>query len=69
MKPGATSFTVEIYSGRLAMSAEEFSEHLEKVEWMEEHVFSRIALESVLSLLTSAVGDSIDQINDYYQVT
>ena len=68
MKPGATPFTVEIYAERLSMSAEEFSENLDKEEWMEEHVFSRVALESVLSLLSSAVGDSIDQICDYYQV-
>ena len=68
MKPGATPFTVEIYAERLSMSAEEFSENLDKEEWMEEHVFSRVALESVLSLLSSAVGDSIDQIYDYYQV-
>ncbi len=68
MKPGVTPFTVEIYAERLSMSAEEFSENLDKEEWMEEHVFSRVALESVLSLLSSAVGDSIDQIYDYYQV-
>jgi hypothetical protein len=68
MKPGATPFTVEIYADRLAMSTEEFSEHLDKDEWMEEQVFSRVALDSVLSLLSSAVGDSIDQIIDYYQV-
>lgn len=69
MKPGATPQTVEIYAGRLSMSPEEFSENLDRPEWMEEYVFSKVSLESVLAILTTVVSDSIDLIFDYFQVT
>jgi hypothetical protein len=69
MKPGATPQTVEIYAGRLSMSPEQFSENLDKPEWMEEYVFSKVSLDSVLTILTSTVGDAVDLIFDYFQVT
>ncbi len=69
MEPGASLYTVEIYAGRLAMSPEEFSENLDRPEWMEEHVFSRVDFDSVLFLLSTAVGDSVDLISEYLQVT
>ena len=68
MDPGATPFTVEIYAGRLGMTVDEFSDNLGSSEWMEENVFSRIELDVVLSLLMTAVQDSIDLIDQYYQV-
>ena len=67
MRSGATPFTVEIYAGRLNMTVEEFSSNLASERWMEENVFSRVDLDVVLSLLSTAVGDSIDLINEYYQ--
>ncbi len=69
MKPGATPQTVEIYAGRLSMSPEQFSENLDRPEWMEEHVFTRVSLYSVLAMLTTAIGDSVDLICEYFQVT
>jgi hypothetical protein len=67
MRSGATPFTVEIYAGRLNMTVEEFSSNLASETWMEENVFSRVDLDVVLSLLSTAIGDSIDLINEYYQ--
>jgi hypothetical protein len=69
MEPGAALYTVEIYASRLAMSTEEFSENLDRAEWMEEHVFSRVELDSVLDLLSTAVGSSVNLIGNYLQVT
>lgn len=69
MKPEETLQTVEIYASRLSMSPEQFSENLDRPEWMEEHVFTRVSLDSVLAILTTAVGDSVELIQDYLQVT
>ncbi|MGB3713829.1 MAG: zinc dependent phospholipase C family protein [Candidatus Promineifilaceae bacterium] len=68
MRPGATPQTVEIFAGRLSMSPEQFSENLDRPEWMEEHVFTKVSLDSVLAILTTAIGDGIDLICDYFQV-
>ena len=68
LMPGATMHTVEIYAGRLSMSPEEFSDNLDRQEWMEEHVFTRVNIDSVLSLLIRAVGESVDLIKDYLKV-
>jgi hypothetical protein len=69
MKPGATPQTVEIYAGRLSMSPEQFSENLDRPEWMEEYVFSKVSLDSVLAILATAIGDGVALITDYFQVT
>ncbi len=69
LTPGATLYTVEIYAERLSMSPEEFSANLAQPLWMEEHVFSKVPLETVLTMLESAVEDTVDLILDYFTVT
>lgn len=68
LKPGASLHTVEIYASRLSMSPKQFSDNLSRPEWMEEHVFSRVDIDSVLSILTEAVSASVDLLADYLQV-
>jgi hypothetical protein len=64
--PGATLHTVRIYADRLSMSPEEFSANLRRPQWMKEQVFRKVPLEAVLTMLTSAVDDTIELIVHYF---
>jgi len=65
LRPGAPLRTIEIYAGRLYMSPEDFAANLEHPEWMEEHLFGRVPVDSVQGMITSAVSGSADLINEY----
>lgn len=67
--PGANLQTIEIYAGRLSMSTEEFAANLDRPVWMEEQVFSKVPLQTILLFLDSAVRDSVDLITNYLAVT
>jgi hypothetical protein len=69
LMPGSNLYTVEIYAERLSMSPEEFADNLSQPAWMDEHVFNTVPLETVLSMLDSAVDDTVDLILNYFTVT
>ena len=60
LRPGAPLRTVEIYAKRLFLSPEEFTSNLEEPAWMDAYLFSRVPIEDVQALLTSAVTESVD---------
>jgi hypothetical protein len=65
LQPGAMLRTIEIYSGRLSMSPEEFAANLEDPAWMADHVFGKVPVDKVESMLLNAVDESIDIITGY----
>ena len=67
LQPGAAIKTIEIYAGRLKMTPREFTERLQDGAWMDTQVFRRVPLAAVETLLTAAVGESIDLIAAYFQ--
>jgi len=60
LRPGAPLRTVEIYAKRLFLSPEEFASNLEEPAWMDAYLFSRVPIEDVQAMLTSAVTESVD---------
>jgi len=69
LEPGAFPRTVEIYAERLKMSAAEFAAALHDPAWMEEHVFSRLPVADIQTILQTAVPQSVQLIADYLQIT
>lgn len=65
LQPGAMLQTVEIYSERLLMSPQEFAANLEDPAWMSAHVFGKIPVDKVQSMLVDAVDESIEIITNY----
>ncbi len=63
--PGATTRTVEIYSGRMKISPAEFAAHLEDPAWMDNNLFQRVPVPQVQAMLHDAIGQSIDVITTY----
>lgn len=57
--------TIAVYADRLSMSQAEFSANLERVEWMEEHLFSKVPVGRVLEMLDAAVIESVDLVTSY----
>lgn len=66
LQPGVPLRTIEIYAGRLYMSPEEFAKNLEEPAWMEEHLIRRVPVDSVIEMISSAVKESADLINQYF---
>lgn len=66
LQPGAPLRTIEIYAGRLYMSPEEFAKNLEESSWMEEHLIRRVPVDSVIEMISFAVTESADLINQYF---
>jgi len=60
LRPGAPLRTVEIYAKRLFLSPEEFASNLEETAWMDAYLFSRVPIEDVQAMLTSAVTESVE---------
>lgn len=65
MLPGGQIQTIRIYAQRLLMTPDEFTANLERPAWMEEHLFSRVPVETVRELMRSAVDDSVRLIESY----
>lgn len=63
--PGATTRTIEIYSGRMKMTPEQFAAHLHDPAWMETNLFQRVPVPQVQAMLQDAIGQSIAVINHY----
>lgn len=65
LQPEAPVRTVEIYAGRLKMSADEFAEALHDPAWMETNVFGKLPVNQIQEILQAAVPQSIQLISDY----
>jgi len=65
LKPGAMLQTVEVYARRMGMSPEEFAENLDRSEWMNRHLFSKVPVATFKIIMSSAIDDSIDLIGEY----
>lgn len=65
LEPGALLETITIYAERLDMSPSEFAANLEEPDWMEDHLFRKVPVDEVQQMLTSALDDSVDFINQY----
>lgn len=68
LQPGAPVHTVEIYAGRLGMSATEFAAALHDPAWMTEHVFGKLPVAEIQAIVQTAVPQSIQLIRDYLQM-
>ena len=64
LRPGAPLRTVEIYAKRLFLTPEEFESNLEEPAWMDAYLFTRVPIEDVQDMLTSAVTESLGIITD-----
>jgi hypothetical protein len=64
--PGAPLRTVEIYAKRLFLTPEEFASNLEEPAWMDAYLFTRIPIEDVQDMLTSAVTESVNIITSLF---
>ena len=65
LQPGAKSETVRIYADRLGMTAEAFAAKLDDQAWMNEKLFSRIPIDVVLDIVSTAVPKSMEMMNKY----
>lgn len=66
LRPGAPLRTIEIYASRLYMSPEEFANNLEEPSWMEDHLISRVPVDSVIEMMSFWVTESVNLINNYF---
>ena len=69
LQPGATASTVEVYAGRLGLTPVEFAAYLEDPDWMESHLFGKLPVAEIQSLLEAAVPRSLDLLRDYFYMT
>ena len=65
LQPGGMLQTIQIYAGRLQMTAGEFAAKLDDPEWMQEHLFARVPVTAVQERLVAAVPASMQLIDDY----
>ncbi len=68
LKPGAMLQTIEVYARRMGMSPEEFAANLDRPEWMNRHLFSKVPVATIEVIMSSAIDDSIDLISDYLEI-
>ncbi len=66
LKPGAMLQTVQVYAQRMGMSPIEFEANLQRSDWMNRHLFSKVPISEIETILSSAVDDSIDLIGKYF---
>lgn len=67
--PGASVKTIEIYAGRLGMSAAEFAANLQDPVWMQAQVFDKVPIDQVQQILQTAVPKSLDLIVNYLKIS
>src|SRR5690606_18362033 len=65
LAPGAPVKTIEIYAGRLGMSAEAFAANLQDPDWMQAQVFDKIPVAEVQAILQRAIAPSLELITHY----
>lgn len=65
LQPGAPSQTINIYAARLGMTPSQFATSLQDPDWMETHVFGKIPVTNVQTILKDAVPRSIALISNY----
>ena len=69
LRPDAPIKTVEIYAGRLGMSAEAFAANLQDPGWMQAQVFGKIPVDKVQMIVQTAVPKSIALITNYLKLS
>lgn len=65
LQPGAPSQTVNIYAERLDLTPAAFAASLQDPVWMETHVFGKIPVANVQTILKDAIPRSIAVISTY----
>lgn len=65
LAPGSAIRTIEIYAGRLKMSADEFAANLKDPAWMKAQIFDKIPVDEVQHILQTAVPRSVELIQNY----
>ena len=65
LQPGGISQTIQIYAGRLQMTAEQFAAKLDDPQWMQEHLFARVPVTAVQERLVAAVPASLQLVDKY----
>jgi hypothetical protein len=65
LQPGGISQTIQIYAGRLQMTAEQFAATLDDPQWMQEHLFARVPVTAVQERLDAAVPASLQLVDSY----
>ncbi|MBK8902304.1 MAG: hypothetical protein IPM53_14045 [Anaerolineaceae bacterium] len=68
LAPNAPVKTIEIYAGRLGMSAEAFAANLQNPDWMQAQVFDKIPVAEVQAVLQRAVAPSLELITHYLKI-
>lgn len=68
LAPGAPVKTIEIYAGRLGMSAAAFAANLQDPGWMQAQVFDKIPVAEVQDILRQAVTPSLELITHYLKI-
>jgi len=68
LAPGAPVKTIEIYAGRLGMSAEVFAANLQDPDWMKAQVFDKIPVAEVQAILQRAIAPSLELITHYLKI-
>ncbi len=68
LAPGAPVKTIEIYAGRLGMSAAAFAANLQDPDWMRAQVFDKIPVAEVQAILQQAVAPSLELIIHYLKI-
>lgn len=69
LEPGGALLTIAIYASRLSMSPDEFAAHLQQPAWMEEQVFEKVPVDSIETMMSSAVDESIGLMSDYINLS
>jgi hypothetical protein len=65
LRPGARPLTAEIYAERMSITPDRFLANMQDDEWMQEHLFDRIPMASILSVLDAALDQSGELIDGY----
>lgn len=68
LQPGAVASTVAVYARRLNLTPAEFAANLENPDWMEAHVFGKLPVTEIQSILATAVPRSLDLLLDYFHI-
>ncbi len=68
LEPKGRNLTIDIYAKRLGMTPNEFASNLDDPNWMDEHIFGKLPVEKIQTILKTAVPRSLTLLNDYLKV-
>ncbi len=67
LAPGAAVQTVEIYAGRMGISADQFAGQLNDPTWMADHVFRHVSLDAVRGTLEEIIPLALATAGNYLE--